>query len=114
MCFNERHFLGFHEDVDRRVSQNSLGDVTKLGSKTALNRRVRNGQLEIFLHIIYTRKLLLCILANGCLGHVFWVHIHRLASDVVEFFELSGFVDPGLGPQIAARKWCLARSDQPC
>ncbi|XP_060090122.1 kinase D-interacting substrate of 220 kDa isoform X2 [Heteronotia binoei] len=29
----------FHEDVDRRVSQNSLGDVTKLGSKTALNRR---------------------------------------------------------------------------
>nr|XP_060643911.1 kinase D-interacting substrate of 220 kDa isoform X5 [Anolis sagrei ordinatus] len=30
---------GFHEDVDRRVSQNSLGDVTKLGSKTALNRR---------------------------------------------------------------------------
>ncbi|XP_053141734.1 kinase D-interacting substrate of 220 kDa isoform X3 [Hemicordylus capensis] len=30
---------GFHDDVDRRVSQNSLGDVTKLGSKTALNRR---------------------------------------------------------------------------
>ncbi|KAM6464316.1 kinase D-interacting substrate of 220 kDa isoform 1-T1 [Liasis olivaceus] len=30
---------GFHEDIDRRVSQNSLGDVTKLGSKTALNRR---------------------------------------------------------------------------
>ncbi|XP_034965776.2 kinase D-interacting substrate of 220 kDa isoform X1 [Zootoca vivipara] len=30
---------GFHEEVDRRVSQNSLGDVTKLGSKTALNRR---------------------------------------------------------------------------
>ncbi|XP_048354322.1 kinase D-interacting substrate of 220 kDa isoform X4 [Sphaerodactylus townsendi] len=29
----------FHEDADRRVSQNSLGDVTKLGSKTALNRR---------------------------------------------------------------------------
>ncbi|KAL8172841.1 UNVERIFIED_CONTAM: hypothetical protein K2H54_027298 [Gekko kuhli] len=29
----------FHEDVDRRVSQNSLGDVAKLGSKTALNRR---------------------------------------------------------------------------
>ncbi|XP_058034065.1 kinase D-interacting substrate of 220 kDa isoform X1 [Ahaetulla prasina] len=30
---------GFHEDIDRRISQNSLGDVTKLGSKTALNRR---------------------------------------------------------------------------
>ncbi|XP_042319422.1 kinase D-interacting substrate of 220 kDa isoform X4 [Sceloporus undulatus] len=30
---------GFHEEIDRRVSQNSLGDVTKLGSKTALNRR---------------------------------------------------------------------------
>uniref|UniRef100_G3TCP0 Kinase D-interacting substrate of 220 kDa n=1 Tax=Loxodonta africana TaxID=9785 RepID=G3TCP0_LOXAF len=27
------------EDADRRVSQNSLGEVTKLGSKTALNRR---------------------------------------------------------------------------
>uniref|UniRef100_A0A8C5KLB9 Kinase D-interacting substrate of 220 kDa n=1 Tax=Jaculus jaculus TaxID=51337 RepID=A0A8C5KLB9_JACJA len=30
---------GMQEDVDRRVSQNSLGDMTKLGSKTALNRR---------------------------------------------------------------------------
>ncbi|XP_019348240.1 kinase D-interacting substrate of 220 kDa isoform X2 [Alligator mississippiensis] len=30
---------GFHEEVDRRVSQNSLGEMTKLGSKTALNRR---------------------------------------------------------------------------
>ncbi|XP_071597959.1 kinase D-interacting substrate of 220 kDa isoform X3 [Heliangelus exortis] len=30
---------GLHEDVDRRVSQNSLGDMAKLGSKTALNRR---------------------------------------------------------------------------
>lgn len=29
------------EDADRRVSQNSLGEMTKLGSKTALNRRVR-------------------------------------------------------------------------
>lgn len=34
-------FVGLHEEVDRRVSQNSLGDMTKLGSKTALNRRVR-------------------------------------------------------------------------
>lgn len=33
--------IGLHEEVDRRVSQNSLGDMTKLGSKTALNRRVR-------------------------------------------------------------------------
>ncbi|KAK2501936.1 hypothetical protein MC885_009378 [Smutsia gigantea] len=30
---------GIQEDADRRVSQNSLGDMTKLGSKTALNRR---------------------------------------------------------------------------
>ncbi|XP_064002424.1 kinase D-interacting substrate of 220 kDa isoform X4 [Pogoniulus pusillus] len=30
---------GLHEDIDRRVSQNSLGDMAKLGSKTALNRR---------------------------------------------------------------------------
>ncbi|XP_074065722.1 kinase D-interacting substrate of 220 kDa isoform X10 [Macrotis lagotis] len=30
---------GLHEDPDRRVSQNSLGEMTKLGSKTALNRR---------------------------------------------------------------------------
>ncbi|XP_075413250.1 kinase D-interacting substrate of 220 kDa isoform X1 [Tenrec ecaudatus] len=30
---------GLQEDGDRRVSQNSLGDMTKLGSKTALNRR---------------------------------------------------------------------------
>lgn len=42
--FNQKIFLGFHEDIDRRISQNSLGDVTKLGSKTALNRRVRNWQ----------------------------------------------------------------------
>lgn len=30
---------GTQEDIDRRVSQNSLGEMTKLGSKTALNRR---------------------------------------------------------------------------
>ncbi|XP_004582647.2 kinase D-interacting substrate of 220 kDa isoform X2 [Ochotona princeps] len=30
---------GMQEDIDRRVSQNSLGELTKLGSKTALNRR---------------------------------------------------------------------------
>uniref|UniRef100_A0A452QX23 Kinase D interacting substrate 220 n=1 Tax=Ursus americanus TaxID=9643 RepID=A0A452QX23_URSAM len=30
---------GIQEDPDRRVSQNSLGEMTKLGSKTALNRR---------------------------------------------------------------------------
>uniref|UniRef100_A0A8C8SCE0 Kinase D-interacting substrate of 220 kDa n=1 Tax=Pelusios castaneus TaxID=367368 RepID=A0A8C8SCE0_9SAUR len=30
---------GTHEDIDRRVSQNSLGEMTKHGSKTALNRR---------------------------------------------------------------------------
>ncbi|XP_077009240.1 kinase D-interacting substrate of 220 kDa isoform X5 [Tamandua tetradactyla] len=30
---------GIQEDGDRRVSQNSLGEMTKLGSKTALNRR---------------------------------------------------------------------------
>uniref|UniRef100_A0A8B9VKI8 Kinase D-interacting substrate of 220 kDa n=1 Tax=Anas zonorhyncha TaxID=75864 RepID=A0A8B9VKI8_9AVES len=31
--------IWLHEEVDRRVSQNSLGEMTKLGSKTALNRR---------------------------------------------------------------------------
>ncbi|XP_028373172.1 kinase D-interacting substrate of 220 kDa isoform X1 [Phyllostomus discolor] len=31
--------MGAQEDADRRVSQNSLGELTKLGSKTALNRR---------------------------------------------------------------------------
>ncbi|XP_021057683.1 kinase D-interacting substrate of 220 kDa isoform X12 [Mus pahari] len=31
--------IGIQEDADRRVSQNSLGEMTKLGSKTALNRR---------------------------------------------------------------------------
>ncbi|CAO2604913.1 Kinase D-interacting substrate of 220 kDa [Lemmus lemmus] len=31
--------IGVQEDADRRVSQNSLGEMTKLGSKTALNRR---------------------------------------------------------------------------
>ncbi|XP_029451683.1 kinase D-interacting substrate of 220 kDa isoform X2 [Rhinatrema bivittatum] len=30
---------GIHEDVDRRVSQQSLAEMTKVGSKTALNRR---------------------------------------------------------------------------
>nr|XP_008248223.1 kinase D-interacting substrate of 220 kDa isoform X3 [Oryctolagus cuniculus] len=30
---------GLQEDADRRVSQNSLGELTKLGSRTALNRR---------------------------------------------------------------------------
>ncbi|XP_053314819.1 kinase D-interacting substrate of 220 kDa [Spea bombifrons] len=30
---------GGHEDSDRRVSQNSLAEVAKIGSKTALNRR---------------------------------------------------------------------------
>ncbi|KAM3870880.1 kinase D-interacting substrate of 220 kDa B isoform 2-T2 [Diretmus argenteus] len=30
---------GWHEDMDRKMSQNSLGDQTKFGSKNALNRR---------------------------------------------------------------------------
>ncbi|KAG7465841.1 hypothetical protein MATL_G00157980 [Megalops atlanticus] len=30
---------GWHEDMDRKLSQNSLGEQGKLGSKTALNRR---------------------------------------------------------------------------
>ncbi|OXB62526.1 hypothetical protein ASZ78_013178 [Callipepla squamata] len=37
---------GLHEEIDRRVSQNSLGEMTKLGSKTALNRRVRDVTLR--------------------------------------------------------------------
>uniref|UniRef100_A0A4W3HSF9 Kinase D-interacting substrate 220b n=1 Tax=Callorhinchus milii TaxID=7868 RepID=A0A4W3HSF9_CALMI len=31
--------IGWHEDNDRKLSQHSLGELTKLGSKTALNRR---------------------------------------------------------------------------
>ncbi|RXM98814.1 Kinase D-interacting substrate of 220 kDa [Acipenser ruthenus] len=30
---------GWHEDTDRKLSQHSLGELTKIGSKTALNRR---------------------------------------------------------------------------
>uniref|UniRef100_A0A671NET6 Kinase D-interacting substrate of 220 kDa-like n=1 Tax=Sinocyclocheilus anshuiensis TaxID=1608454 RepID=A0A671NET6_9TELE len=30
---------GWHEELDRKLSQNSLGDQTKFGSKTTLNRR---------------------------------------------------------------------------
>ncbi|XP_040283439.1 kinase D-interacting substrate of 220 kDa isoform X2 [Bufo bufo] len=39
---------GGHEDTDRRVSQHSLADTAKLGSKTALNRRdtYRRRQLQ--------------------------------------------------------------------
>ena len=32
---------GWHEELDRKLSQHSLGEMTKFGSKTALNRRVR-------------------------------------------------------------------------
>lgn len=39
--------IGLHEEIDRRVSQNSLGEMTKLGSKTALNRRVRDVVLMV-------------------------------------------------------------------
>ncbi|CAB1334960.1 unnamed protein product [Coregonus sp. 'balchen'] len=31
---------GWHEEMDRKLSSNSLGDQTKFGSKTALNRRI--------------------------------------------------------------------------
>lgn len=31
---------GWHEELDRKLSQHSLGELTKFGSKTALNRRV--------------------------------------------------------------------------
>ncbi|KAJ8270986.1 hypothetical protein GJAV_G00121490 [Gymnothorax javanicus] len=30
---------GWHEDLDRKLSQHSLGELTKVGSKTTLNRR---------------------------------------------------------------------------
>ncbi|XP_041105586.1 kinase D-interacting substrate of 220 kDa-like isoform X1 [Polyodon spathula] len=30
---------GWHEDTDRKLSQHSLGELTKIGSKTTLNRR---------------------------------------------------------------------------
>ncbi|XP_069742342.1 kinase D-interacting substrate of 220 kDa-like isoform X1 [Narcine bancroftii] len=32
-------YASWHEDNDRKLSQHSLGELTKLGSKTALNRR---------------------------------------------------------------------------
>lgn len=32
---------GWHEELDRKLSQHSLGELTKFGSKTTLNRRVR-------------------------------------------------------------------------
>ncbi|XP_062894098.1 kinase D-interacting substrate of 220 kDa B isoform X1 [Mobula hypostoma] len=32
-------YTSWHEDNDRKLSQHSLGELTKLGSKTALNRR---------------------------------------------------------------------------
>ncbi|XP_038126699.1 kinase D-interacting substrate of 220 kDa B isoform X2 [Cyprinodon tularosa] len=31
--------VGWHEELDRKLSQHSLGELTKFGSKTALNRR---------------------------------------------------------------------------
>ncbi|MEQ2168630.1 hypothetical protein GOODEAATRI_016775 [Goodea atripinnis] len=31
--------VGWHEELDRKLSQHSLGDLTKFGSKTTLNRR---------------------------------------------------------------------------
>uniref|UniRef100_A0A3Q2U2T1 Kinase D-interacting substrate 220b n=1 Tax=Fundulus heteroclitus TaxID=8078 RepID=A0A3Q2U2T1_FUNHE len=31
--------LGWHEELDRKLSQHSLGELTRLGSKTTLNRR---------------------------------------------------------------------------
>lgn len=31
---------GWHEELDRKLSQHSLGELTKFGSKSTLNRRV--------------------------------------------------------------------------
>lgn len=47
ICFFFFPLIGLHEEIDRRVSQNSLGEMTKLGSKTALNRRVRDVILMV-------------------------------------------------------------------
>uniref|UniRef100_A0A7N6AKN4 KAP NTPase domain-containing protein n=1 Tax=Anabas testudineus TaxID=64144 RepID=A0A7N6AKN4_ANATE len=44
---------GWHEDIDRKISQNSLGpDQAKFGSRNALNRRVTGLQqvIRLFLH----------------------------------------------------------------
>lgn len=41
-------YAGWHEELDRKLSQNSLGEMAKLGSKTTLNRRV--SPPESFLH----------------------------------------------------------------
>ncbi|XP_069462112.1 kinase D-interacting substrate of 220 kDa isoform X2 [Ambystoma mexicanum] len=46
---------GAHEDVDRRVSQHSLADANKLGSKTALNRRDTYRRRQI--HRTITRQM---------------------------------------------------------
>lgn len=35
---------GWHEELDRKLSQHSLGELTKVGSKTTLNRRVREPE----------------------------------------------------------------------
>lgn len=37
-------FTGWHEEMDRNLSSNSLGDQAKFGSKTALNRRVSSSR----------------------------------------------------------------------
>ncbi|KAM9420615.1 kinase D-interacting substrate of 220 kDa B-like isoform 5-T8 [Salvelinus alpinus] len=36
---NPNHSDGWHEELDRKLSQHSIGEMTKFGSKTTLNRR---------------------------------------------------------------------------
>ncbi|XP_029106514.1 kinase D-interacting substrate of 220 kDa B isoform X1 [Scleropages formosus] len=38
---------GWHEDLDRKLSQHSLGELTKFGSKTTLNRRMSFDLLKL-------------------------------------------------------------------
>ncbi|CAB1340430.1 unnamed protein product [Coregonus sp. 'balchen'] len=38
---------GWHEELDRKLSQHSIGEMTKFGSKTTLNRRVRERRVQI-------------------------------------------------------------------
>ena len=39
--------VGWHEELDRKLSQHSLGELSKFGSKTTLNRRVRDPELPL-------------------------------------------------------------------
>lgn len=51
---NGFYFLsaGWHEELDRKLSQHSLGELTKFGSKTTLNRRVRHRVCVFMINVL--------------------------------------------------------------